>query len=183
MITRGEDAELSAIKNIAEMMCVAARTAPKACGTDNLDILLIEGGIKDKISNELKRICKETGIGFFGRDALCVEASPVLFMIGTRFAPINCPKCGYCGFKDCAENKANKGICFFNSNDLGIAVGSAASVAADHRVDNRILFSAGRAALNLGIFPGNVKAVFGIPLSSSGKSPFFDRADCDPESI
>lgn len=183
MITKSEDAEIHALKNIAEMMCIAARTAPKACGIDNLEIALIEGSIKDRIAEEMKRICKETGIGFFGRDALCVDASPLLFLIGTKFAVTNCPNCGHCGFKNCAENIANKGICFFNPNDLGIAVGSAASVAANHRVDNRILFSAGRAALNLGVFPAAVKVVWGLPLSSFGKNIFFDRAGCDPASI
>jgi uncharacterized ferredoxin-like protein len=42
-------------------------------------------------------------------------------------------------------------------------------------VDNRILFSAGKAAINLGYFPETATIVYGIPLSVSSKSPFFDR--------
>jgi uncharacterized ferredoxin-like protein len=59
--------------------------------------------------------------------------------------------------------------------DLGIAVGSAVSVAADHRIDNRVMFSVGRAALKLGLLPDDVVNCYGIPLSISSKSIFFDR--------
>ena len=59
--------------------------------------------------------------------------------------------------------------------DLGIAIGSAAHVASAHHVDSRVMFSAGRAALNLKLFPAEVTIAYAIPLSVSGKSPFFDR--------
>ena len=83
--------------------------------------------------------------------------------------------CKLCGVADCAS--AGKGgiSCAMAVNDLGIAVGSAASVAMDHRMDNRILFSAGVAALKLGLFPEKIKMCFGIPLAVTGKNVFFDR--------
>ena len=56
-----------------------------------------------------------------------------------------------------------------------IALGSAAATAADCRMDSRILFSAGRAALSLGLMGENVKLIYGLPLAVTGKSPFFDR--------
>ena len=43
------------------------------------------------------------------------------------------------------------------------------------RVDNRVMFSVGRAARSLGLLGASVTLVLGIPLSISGKSPFFDR--------
>jgi len=49
------------------------------------------------------------------------------------------------------------------------------SVAADLRVDNRVMYSVGKAALNIGILGEDVKIAYGIPLSISGKNPFFDR--------
>jgi uncharacterized ferredoxin-like protein len=60
-------------------------------------------------------------------------------------------------------------------NDLGIAIGSAVSVAADHRVDNRVMYSIGKAAKELKLLGEEASIIFGIPLSASGKSPFFDR--------
>ena len=56
-----------------------------------------------------------------------------------------------------------------------IALGSAAAVAADARVDSRIMMSAGLGAKKLGLFPEGTEIVYGIPLSISGKSPYFDR--------
>ena len=67
------------------------------------------------------------------------------------------------------------GLCGWDALDVGIALGSAAAAAADARVDNRVMFSVGRAARSLGLLGASVTLVLGIPLSVSGKSPFFDR--------
>jgi uncharacterized ferredoxin-like protein len=84
--------------------------------------------------------------------------------------------CGRCGFKDCDEKDKHPGFpCTFNSGDLGIAIDSAVSVAMDHRVDNRVMYTIGQAALEMKILGEEVKIAFGIPLSVSAKNPFFDR--------
>ncbi len=44
------------------------------------------------------------------------------------------------------------------------------------RIDNRMMFSIGVAALELGWFEKGVAMALGFPLSATGKSPFFDRA-------
>ena len=67
------------------------------------------------------------------------------------------------------------GLCAWDAMDVGIAIGSSAAAAADARVDNRVMFSVGRAARSLGLLGASVTLVLGIPLSVSGKSPFFDR--------
>lgn len=59
--------------------------------------------------------------------------------------------------------------------DIGIAIGSAAAAAADARVDSRVMFSVGRAAKSLGLLGEKASLVLALPLSISGKSPFFDR--------
>jgi uncharacterized ferredoxin-like protein len=59
--------------------------------------------------------------------------------------------------------------------DLGIAIGSAVSTASVLKIDNRIMLSIGLAAVNLKILGKDVKIAYGIPLSISGKNPFFDR--------
>ena len=65
----------------------------------------------------------------------------------------------------------------FNNTDLGIAVGSAVSVAADNRIDNRVLFSAGKAAVRSGFMSETVRVCYGIPLATASKSIFYDRAE------
>ncbi|MDE7092874.1 MAG: ferredoxin domain-containing protein, partial [Muribaculaceae bacterium] len=72
-------------------------------------------------------------------------------------------------------DKPKSAPCAFNAVDTGIAVGSAVSVAADMRVDTRVMYSIGVAAMNLRLLGENVDLIFGIPLSCSSKNPFFDR--------
>ncbi len=48
-------------------------------------------------------------------------------------------------------------------------------MAADSRVDSRVLYSAGRAALSLKLMDADVRMIMAVPLSVSGKSIFFDR--------
>ena len=79
-----------------------------------------------------------------------------------------------CGFSNCAEkNMHPKHPCVFNSGDLGIAIGSAVSVAMDNRVDNRIMYTVGQALPELGVFGNEIRIIYGIPLSISEKNPFF----------
>jgi len=42
-------------------------------------------------------------------------------------------------------------------------------------IDNRLMYSIGRACLDLNLFDSTVKQSLGIPLSVTGKNPFFDR--------
>ena len=175
MIRDKFDIEEKAAITVAELMAAAARTAPKGKGTDNLEILVVTGEEKDLLSDEMKKIAKQEGVDFFERDGYCIDHSIVVLLVGTKISPVGCPNCGFCGYKDCEENRKNNGICAFNTGDLGIAIGSAVAVAADHRCDNRVMFSAGKAALSLKYFSEDIKIAYGIPLSISGKSPFFDR--------
>ena len=49
------------------------------------------------------------------------------------------------------------------------------SAAADSRIDNRVMFSAGRAALSMQVMDEDVKVILAVPLSAGSKSPYFDR--------
>jgi uncharacterized ferredoxin-like protein len=104
-----------------------------------------------------------------------LDHAPIVVLIGTRKEPLQLPACGYCGFDGCNAMLNAGGTCFFNSGDLGVAVGSAVSLAADLRVDNRIMYTAGKAAIELGILGDDVLIAYAIPLSAKGKNPFFDR--------
>ena len=170
----GMELEKRAASAIAELMVLAAKTAPKGCGVDNIAALVLDGAEKDALTAEMRRIAKDTGTDFFERDAGNVDGSHFVVLVGARDNPVGL-NCGLCGFKNCAGVKQAGGRCAFNITDLGIAVGSAVSVAADHRIDNRVMFSAGKAALNLKFFSDDIKICFGIPLASSSKSIFFDR--------
>lgn len=65
--------------------------------------------------------------------------------------------------------------CAIRMADLGIALGSAVKTAQIHNVDNRIMYSGGVAAIDLGLLGTDCTVAYAIPLSVTGKNIFFDR--------
>jgi uncharacterized ferredoxin-like protein len=183
-----EKAEVEGVLSVARAMAVAARTAPKARGVDAIETLIVYG----KELNELAEATKKQGSKFasleatFGRDAENIRASNAVLLIGLRdLRPKkleNPLDCGACGHGDCAgflrikkvEGKSYRGpVCLFQAVDLGIALSAASSVAAGFHVDNRMMYTAGSAACNLGWMESQI--IIAIPLSCSGKNIYFDR--------
>ncbi len=175
MITKSQEIEERAVERIADLMCVAARTAPKGRGQDYLVVMLIKAREKDQLAEEMRKIAKDTGAQFFDRDAGCLDKAAAVILLGQNATPRGVSPCGYCGWENCAECAKQNGRCAIGVSDLGIAVGSAVAIAALHHVDNRVMFSVGKAALNLNLFPEEIKIAYGIPLSVSSKNIFFDR--------
>jgi uncharacterized ferredoxin-like protein len=173
-----KDAETQAIYETANRMLAAARTAPKGRGLDKIETLILDGEDKDALAAEMRRIDVELkGDGPFGRDAGNLDNSDLIVLIAVRNEPGGVRSCKMCGFENCAEMKKAGATCVFNISDLGIAVGSAASVAMESRIDNRVIYSAGKAAVGLGLFSKTVRVAYGIPLSVTSKSIYFDRYD------
>jgi len=164
------------ILDIAKKMAIAARTAPKGRGRDTLDIMIATRNDIDKIASRMDKIFEEQNVAFFQSDANNLRNCEAVLFIGTSIDTLGLSYCGFCGLETC-QNKNNhpEVPCTFNNIDLGIAIGSAVSVAADHRIDNRVLFSAGKAILELKLMNDSNKVIFGIGLSVSSKNIFFDR--------
>lgn len=176
MTYNSNEMELRAAMSAAERVCAAARTAPKARGIDHLVTLTLTDKDKDAVADRMEQLSEQFDAAFLKRDAGNVRAAQVLVLFGLRESVRGLGElCGYCHRKDCAECEATNSVCAYDPMDLGIALGSAAAAAADCRVDSRILFSAGRAAMEMGLLGEGVSMVCGLPLSISGKSPFFDR--------
>jgi uncharacterized ferredoxin-like protein len=167
MLIKEQEIKEKALDHVAEEMCVAARTAPKAKGVDNIVVAVAKGDTISKLADEMLKLKRD-------RDAGNIRSCSHVVLIGTKLGVMNLDPCGLCGSPNCASKPASV-PCVFNASDLGIAVGSAVSVASDHRVDNRVMYSIGMAAMKLGLLGNDVKIVLGIPLSATGKSPFFDR--------
>ena len=176
MIYESTDLERDAVLDAARRMCAAARTAPKAKGIDHIATMVLTGEDKDRVADELERLSEPLGYKFFLRDAKNVRAAGALVLLGAREGQrgLNAG-CRHCHFEDCADCAEKGGVCVYDPMDLGIAIGSAVSVAADCRVDNRVLFSAGRAAISLNLLGEDVHMVMAVALAAAGKSPFFDR--------
>jgi len=173
---REQELSNATLKEVAKKMMLAARTAPKGKGTDNMVISLVEGDEIKAISDRMIEIGNKSGAQAFIRDAANILNSPVIVLLGTEIKSLGLIKCGMCGFKNCAEKNNHPNIpCVFNTGDLGIAIGSAASIAMDNRADNRIMYTVGQAVLDMNLLGDKVKIAYGIPLTSTSKNPFFDR--------
>ena len=177
--------ESDAVKSVADLMALAARTAPKAVGIDSIAIEVVTGKDLTNLGEEMIKRGKESGVEFFGINGRQVKESDACVLIGVAGRQALGADCSGCGYATCAEmteavKKARKKSnaytgpnCILKISDLGIAVGSAVKTASIHNVDNRIMFSAGVVALKLGRLKG-CSVAYGIPLKASGKNIFFD---------
>ena len=162
------------VEEAARKIMIAARTAPKGKGVDVLEVCMLTGEEICLLSDDMRRIGWETGLKFFLRDADNILLAESVVLIGTRdhCQGMNCLRCG---FAHCADRPA--GVpCAINTIDVGIAVGSACAMAADLRLDTRVMHSAGMAAMQLGWPCAEAKNVLALPLSCKSKNPFFDRS-------
>lgn len=166
---------------VGELMAVSARTAPKATGSDFIEIELLKGSDIKKLADGMREYGIASGKKNFDRDAKGVDASSAVLLLGLRQCAGIGLNCGSCGFATCAElAKAHTEFsefagpnCAWKMQDLGIALGSAVKTASIHNVDNRIMYRIGVVARKLGMIKADT--VIGVPLTATGKSPFFDR--------
>jgi len=176
-----------AVLAVADLMALAARTAPKGKGVDTILLAILSGDKLATLASRMEAIGKERNMGFFLRDAKNIAASDACLVIGSTGNQSAGVNCGACGYPTCAElesafrQQVRAPGCFAGPNcamrmaDLGIAVGSAVKTAQIHNVDNRIMYSAGVSAMDLGLLGKDCTAAFAIPLSATGKNIFFDR--------
>jgi len=176
-----------AVEIVAELMALSARTAPKGRGRDSIETVILSGDRLQDLAGEMRKMGQERGLKFFLRDAANMEKSDACLIIGCKGESVGLD-CGGCGHPTCQEmRKAQMDFldqqpeklfhgpcCAIKLTDLGIALGSAAKTASLHNVDNRIMFSAGAAALSKKLLPGSMVA-YALPLKASGKSIYFDR--------
>ena len=182
-VVTSRDGEKQGLLRAAEMMMVSCRTAPRSGGVDDVDTVLVTGSEKDKIAIEMDKMGDERKIDGFRRDADNVRRSEALLLVGVNGRKNFGLSCGACGYPTCEEftrAPAVRGLdfegpsCVFKALDLGIALGSAAKTAGNLNVDNRIMYRVGTAAKRLG-YLSTSNVVMGIPISSYGKSIYFDR--------
>jgi len=168
-----------AIEDVANLMGVAARTAPKSAGEDFVVVKAIYGEGVIKLAKEMISYGEKMGKRNFDRDGNNVKNSPAVLLIGLKNAQSLGLNCGACGYNQCADRISHKVSefngpqCAFRLLDMGIAIGSAVKTAGIMNVDNRIMYRAGVVARKIGLIDADI--VVGIPLSVTGKSIFYDR--------
>ena len=149
---------------IAKLMCISAKTAPKGKGIGNVDVVVLHGNEEiERLARRMEELAGEYG-DFFRRDAENIRESDAVVLIGCNKANFKLKK---------PERWPGDPDLIMSIINLGIAIGSAVKTASIHNVDNRVMFSAGVAAQELGYIDSEV--VMAIPLSARDKSIYFDR--------
>ncbi len=177
MLKKEEEIRNEAVLEAAREVMLAVRTSPKTRGLDNMTILVADGEDKEKLAAKMDEInARSDGKRpTFVRDAKGLRLASAALLVGMK-VPAYGLNCGWCGFPTCEEKGRNPAVpCAFPVIDLGIGAGVAAARLSDKHIDNRMMFSMGYAALQLGWFDKDVKVALGFPLSVSGKNPYFDR--------
>ena len=174
-----------AVKMVAGLMALSARTAPKARGIDVIKTMVVAGEELNTLAEAMRKLGKQYNAAFIIRDAENVASSDACLLVGSIYNDAVGLDCGACGYATCAEMLAAQKQpqaapfrgpnCAVRMADLGIAIGSAVKTASIHNVDNRVMYSAGIGALALGWLDG-CGVAYGIPLRATGKNIFFDRA-------
>ena len=175
--------EKDAVLMAASLMAAAVRTAPKAKGHDDIKTMVLEGQDLESLAQAVEKKAPKPE-SFFIRDANNLRKSACVLLIGVSGKNKGLD-CGACGYSTCRELqdvrekalKTGKDFtgpnCVFQAIDLGIALGSAAKLASELSIDNRMMYTIGAAAKAQGLLDSDV--IIGIPLSVSGKNPYFDR--------
>ncbi len=153
------------IRNAALAMISRAKSAPKAKGVDNLVYYLLEKNDIKKVSKKLEDLAIEKDIPFFLRDSKNISNLDYIVLIGLKKA----------SDKTYKKLKIEDNV-HFDSVNLGIALGSAVSVANLYGIDTRIMYTIGYAIRNMDITKHELQDAYGIPLSISEKNIFFDRS-------
>jgi len=187
-VIKSEKMEYAAIETGVAMMALAMRTAPKTRGIDALQTAVVTGADLEILATAMEKKSEEksTNLPILKRDATSVRNAAVVLLVGVKRDPkrMELPfNCGACGYQTCAALVASGSregedfigpVCIFQAIDLGIALGSAVKLAAELVIDNRIMYTVGAAAKDLSLLDSDL--IIGIPLSATGKNPFFDRS-------
>ncbi len=173
----------------AELMCAAARTAPKTKGIDLLSVFYLMPDEFGPVLDEMRAMSLKYDHlrpqRPYERDVICLQQAACLVVIASRRRLMDIAGCDACGFtgepNGCKAAAKAGAACVYNAKDLGIALSSAALVAHWRLIDNRIIDTAGRAIVNRELYPqytnGKVFDAAAIALSVSPKNPFFDRLE------
>ena len=186
---KSKEVEKSAVTMAAALMAASARTSPKGRAVDSTTSLVLMDDDLEKLALAMERKAAEKPdylSSVYKRDANNVRNSGCVLLLGVTGEPKKIEQpldCGACGFASCEHlSKARKKaktkdfvgpVCIFQAMDLGIALCSSAKLAAELGIDNRMMYTVGAAAQSLRLLKSDI--IIGIPLSVTGKNPYFDR--------
>ena len=185
-----EEDRQQAVKVAARLLLASGTTSPRVGGVGECTthILDDECAIEDLCQAVEKMAGEKESWAFFKRDAAMLrDADAVLIVTSLRSltdpSDISCNMCGYmtCDYMR-AVKKFDKGpgvaftgpLCSFRATNIAYAIGGIVTQARNLGIDHGIFWSAGAAAMRMGILPRDTGFALAVGISVTEKSPFRD---------
>jgi len=185
-----EEDRREAVKIAARLLLASGTTSPRVGGVGECTIHLVEDecAIED-LCQAVERMSSEgKGWEFFKRDAQMLrDADTVMIVTSLRCrtdpADTNCNMCGklICEYLKEAERLPDEPgvaypgpLCIFRANNISYAVDGIVSQARNLGIDYGVYWSAGAAAMRMGLVPKNTGFALAVGISVTEKSPFRD---------
>jgi len=185
-----EDDRKEAVRIAARLLLASGTTSPRVGGVGECTIHVIEDecDIED-VCQQVEGMAEEnTGWGFFKRDAAILRDADAIMIITslrslTDPSDINCNMCGKltCEYMRESERLPREPgvaftgpLCTFRADNIAYAVDGIVSQARNLGIDYGVYWSAGAAAMRMGIVPRNTGFALAVAISVTEKSPFRD---------
>ena len=185
-----ETDRMEAVKTSARLILASGTTSPRVGGVGECTIHILEDecDIED-LCQEIDRMSAiKKSWNFFRRDAAMLrDADAVLITTSLRCvadpADINCNMCGklVCEYLKDEErlppdpDVAFRGpLCIFRATNASYALDGMISQARNLGIDYGVYWSAGAAAMKMGVMPKNTGFALAVGISVTEKSPFRD---------
>ena len=179
-----------AVRIAARLLMASGTTSPRVGGVGECTIHIIEDqcDIED-LCQQIEGMADENkGWSFFKRDAAILrDADAVMVITSLRSltdpADINCNMCGKltCEYlKEEEKLPREPGVaftgplCIFRANNMGYAIDGIISQARNLGIDYGVYWSAGAAAMRMGLLPKATGFAVAVAISITEKSPFRD---------
>ncbi len=185
-----QDDRKEAVRIAARLLLASGTTSPRVGGVGECTIHTIEDecAIEDLCQAVEKMGEEKKSWDFFRRDAAMLrDADAVMIITSLRSltdpADINCNLCGKltCDYqKETPKLKKGPGVaytgplCTFRACNVAYAIDGMVSLARNLGIDYGVFWSAGAAAMRMGMLPRNTGFAVAVAISVTEKSPFKD---------
>ena len=102
--------------DVAREMIIAAKTAPKGRGIDNMVYAILKDADDiERLSNKMIEMGEKYDQHAFIHNGKTILECKVIVLLGTKIKSLGLKKCGFCGFANCTEKDKHPEIpCAFN---------------------------------------------------------------------
>ncbi len=185
-----EEDRKEAVQLAARLLLASGTTSPRVGGVGECSVHILddECDIEDLCQQLEEMSGEKKSWDFFRRDAAMLrDADAVLIITSLRSltdpSDINCNMCGYLTCEYMREKeKLQKGpgvaytgpLCAFRAANVAYAIGGMVSQARTLGIDYGIFWSAGAAAMRMGMLPQATGFAVAVAISVTEKSPFKD---------